>query len=403
MSRRARGEGTVTRDGDGWIARIELPPGPDGRRRRPKRRAATEKEAYKKLQELQRERDDALNPGRRSRTVGDAVAAFLAIPTAVERAEHTIYLDRWRGEMITAGLGRRRLGELTVQECDQFLQAVADGRFGDRPMNTDGVRRTRRLLIKILANEMRINNLARNVADLSVMPVCHDRSVTTSNVHDVDESEDDELLDGDRRSLTPDELARLRAIASHQLLVVVELCGRNGLRPAEARGLRWSCVDLDDLTLTVNRQMSSKDRLTKTKTKRARRTITIDQETAECLTKWSERQADQANRAGPLWANTAGLIVTTRVGTAINRNNLNRSMTRLSRKARLTPPIVPYELRHTAITFQVEAGHENWRIADWAGTSERMIEEVYRHKLNRVTELAPVTPPTLTRKRSKKS
>ncbi len=53
-------------------------------------------------------------------------------------------------------------------------------------------------------------------------------------------------------------------------------------------------------------------------------------------------------------------------------------------------PIVPYELRHTAITFQLDAGHEKWRVADWAGTSERMIEDIYRHRLTRVTDLGPV-------------
>ncbi len=52
--------------------------------------------------------------------------------------------------------------------------------------------------------------------------------------------------------------------------------------------------------------------------------------------------------------------------------------------------IVPYELRHTAITFQLDAGHEAWRVADWAGTSERMIEQIYRHRLSRVADIGPV-------------
>lgn len=51
--------------------------------------------------------------------------------------------------------------------------------------------------------------------------------------------------------------------------------------------------------------------------------------------------------------------------------------------------IVPYELRHTAVTFQLDAGHETWRVADWAGTSERMVE-IYRHRLTRVSALGPV-------------
>ncbi|MFV0523542.1 MAG: hypothetical protein ACK5RL_03485 [Acidimicrobiales bacterium] len=52
--------------------------------------------------------------------------------------------------------------------------------------------------------------------------------------------------------------------------------------------------------------------------------------------------------------------------------------------------IVPYELRHTAITLQVDAGHEAWEVADWAGTSVRMVEDVYRHRLHTVAALRPI-------------
>ncbi len=48
-----------------------------------------------------------------------------------------------------------------------------------------------------------------------------------------------------------------------------------------------------------------------------------------------------------------------------------------------------YELRHTAVTLQAEAGHSAWAIADWAGTSERMIADVYRHKLMDASPLDP--------------
>ena len=52
--------------------------------------------------------------------------------------------------------------------------------------------------------------------------------------------------------------------------------------------------------------------------------------------------------------------------------------------------IVPYELRHTAITFQVEAGHEAWTVVDWAGTSARMVEDIYRHRLRPVAALRSI-------------
>ena len=53
------------------------------------------------------------------------------------------------------------------------------------------------------------------------------------------------------------------------------------------------------------------------------------------------------------------------------------------------PAISGYDLRHTAITFQVEKCYPVHQIADWAGTSERIIIDVYRHKMTDVIDLGP--------------
>jgi integrase len=53
--------------------------------------------------------------------------------------------------------------------------------------------------------------------------------------------------------------------------------------------------------------------------------------------------------------------------------------------------IVPCELRHAAITSQREAGHDAAQVADWAGTSERMVNEIYRHRLKVISDLRPAT------------
>jgi len=66
-----------------------------------------------------------------------------------------------------------------------------------------------------------------------------------------------------------------------------------------------------------------------------------------------------------------------------------RPFERLSKRLFIEPKIAGYDLRHTAISYQVEKGHPVHQIADWAGTSERMIWDVYRHKLNNITDLGP--------------
>ncbi len=83
-------------------------------------------------------------------------------------------------------------------------------------------------------------------------------------------------------------------------------------------------------------------------------------------------------------------MVTTRNGRPYDGSNLRKSLAIRCRRAGLDE-YLPYELRHTAITFQLDQGAEIWEVADWAGTSERMIEVIYRHRTSRVSRLEPLS------------
>ncbi len=184
---------------------------------------------------------------------------------------------------------------------------------------------------------MRTGRLARNVAELSVLP-------TTST-------------DGtERRALSADELRSLLAAATQSRLIIVDLCGRNGLRPAEARSLLWSDVDLDCYELSVRGQQDRQNnRGDVKKATNAARTIPLDQTTVDRLKAWREEQADLRTTAGPAWQDL-DVIASTAFGTPVDRHSLARSMRLLCKKVGIDPPVTPYELRHTAISRQADAG-----------------------------------------------
>ncbi len=299
------------------------------------------------------------------------------------RSTKTHELRHWRATVIVDGMGSRQIGKLTVTDCDRFLVLAAGGEYGRRQIGTEALRRIRRLLIDVLRNEMRLGNLARNVAELSVMP-----AVPTSRTREGN-NEDGDDLDSIRRSLTHDEYRQLWRVSRQPLLVVLDLCGRNGLRPSEARALRWSCIDADAMTMTINRQMSSNDHLTQPKTKRARRKIQIDDLTLSGLEGWRAIQNAKRQRAGDRWATEPDLVIATRYGTPINRSNLGRMVTTACEESGISR-IVPYELRHTAISHQRHAGRDSAEVADWAGTSERMVNEIYRHRLHDIPKIRPI-------------
>lgn len=351
---------------------IELPRRPDGTRHRKMRRARTKVEAQRLLREMRDEVGSTGSLSSAQRTVSDAVQEYRRARESQGLGSGTLKVDRWQLGLVEVGLGGRRLVELSVADCDGFLRECAAGLGGDRrPVGRSHLGRVRAALINVLRNEMRVAGLARNVAELSVLPAAAEP-------------------DRDRRSLSVDELRSLLEVSTGVMTVFVDLTGRNALRPAEARALRWIDVDLVEGELSVRAQLSNSNEFTAPKTKKATRTIQLDDASIVRLEEWCVVQEVLKDRARGAWQEL-DLVVSTGCGTALNRHNVARSLKKLCAAAEIDPAISPYELRHTAISMQADAGRSSWEIADWAGTSERMITEVYRHRLRRVSGLTPPT------------
>ena len=368
-ARRGHGEGSIYRVDGGWTAVLDLPRGPDGKRNRRRRRAKTKAEALDKLRQMQAELSATGDIPDRGRRVSATLADFYKVRQARRIAPRTLELDRWMLSVIDEVLGNKRITELSVADVDRFLAVAGQGRQG-KPIGYSSLRRIRSTLVAAIRNDMRLGLVHRNVADLSVMPAGLGEK-------------------SERRALTLDELNQMCEAATGTTAILVDLIGRNGLRPSEARAMRWQFVDLDALTLTVRAQLSNKAEFVEPKTRKAYRTIRIDETTAEKLCRWHEHQDGQQATAGSYWRNL-DLVATTSSGRPIQRHNLRRSIRKLCSLVDIDPPINPYELRHTAISIQAEAGNPAFQIADWAGTSERMISDIYRHKLQEISVLGPI-------------
>lgn len=361
-------------DGSGWVAILEMPRGANGKRRRRKRRANTRAEAQRLLRKMREEFQATGEVASPTRTVAQAVESYLEMRGADGQTAGTRDDDRWLTDLVLDGLGSRRISELTVAQADEFLALCSAGLNGRRSVGRDRMARVRRCLIAVLRNEMRTGTLARNVGELSVLP-----SQRKSN------SEGRE-----RRALTADELRQLLHAATGSRLILIDLCGRNALRPAEARAVRWIDVNLDSGELSIRGQQDRDNN--RTTTKRAHnssRTIRLDRQSVDRLESWREEQDQLRHAAGRAWQEQ-GLVASTAMGTPIDRHSFARSMRFLSKRLDLDPAITPYELRHTAISLQADTGANGWEVADWAGTSEAMISRVYRHRLRRLSILQPV-------------
>jgi integrase len=125
-----------------------------------------------------------------------------------------------------------------------------------------------------------------------------------------------------------------------------------GIRPEEARALRWDHVDLDGAAINVWRSTRAHGDV---KTVKSRRTLEIAPQAVEALRRRLTQQERDRVQARELWHET-GLVFTTSIGTELDSHNIRRSMRRLTKAAGFGESWTPRELRHTFVSIASEAG-----------------------------------------------
>lgn len=372
-AKRSAGEGSIYQEPNGrWVALLELPRHPNGKRNRVKRRGRTRAEALRKIRKVREQYEQLGEIGTANRLVSETLTSYMVqVREAKRRSSTEVARDELFHRTLDEQLGRRRTCELSVQDCDAFLAAFIAGDLtrSRRPLSRDYTNRVRSFLSNALKNDIRQGYLVRNVADVALIPS------TTAKPKQ-------------KRALTVDEWRQLHDAAIGAIRVGVDLGGRHGLRPQETRAVLWSDLDWTRGTLSVINQRDADDELVGTKTDDSTRTIRLHSEALDLLTRWRATQRQKAERYSWEWT-TSTAVITTRYGTTMRQENYHDSVTVACKQAGVDP-ITPYELRHTAITHQCESGKTASQIADWAGTSELMIYKHYRHKLQEIVDLDPL-------------
>jgi integrase len=76
-------------------------------------------------------------------------------------------------------------------------------------------------------------------------------------------------------------------------------------------------------------------------------------------------------------ANTGATYVINYEGRGVGK--LRRSWATVRNAAGLGPEVTPHTLRHTAVTWQMQAGVSAWEVAGWAGMTVDMVDRTYGH------------------------
>ncbi len=332
--RRGTGEGAVYRRPDGlWVAAVELPRSPDGKRRRRVVKARTKREVLARLEQVRKHAAEGVVPDRAT-----SAGAYLAwwLDNACRQLKPAT-LANYRvtvSNHIKPYIGGVRLVQLSPAHVRTML---ADLEAAGYSANTR--RLARSVLRRALGLAERDGLVARNVAALTDGP-----SVASTRLDDaLDASQAAQVLEASRGD-------RLEALA----VLVLTL----GLRRGEALGLRWTDVDLEGKTLTVGRTLArvpgSGLVTTTPKTATGARTVPLVGNTVPVLREHRRRQAEERLRAGPAWQDN-GWVFTSSVGTPLDPRGALRWWHKLSERAGVGRRRF-HASRHTAATLLLDRG-----------------------------------------------
>ena len=362
--RRGKGEGTIARRADGrWAARLDAGYR-DGKRVRIWLYGKTRAEVAEKLSDALHDHHRGLLPPPARLTVAQYLERWLTDHVTPTRRARTVesYEQMIRCHVVPT-LGRVPLQKLTPPQVQHWLNDLRSSGLSPRTCQY-----ARAILRSALSQALRWGVVVRNVATLVTPP--------SGPAYEV-------------RFLEPDQARTLLATAStHRLSAFVVLALTLGLRRGEILGLRWEAVDLDGATLRVRvalQRVGGTLQLVETKSKRARRSLTMPDMAITALRAHRVQQLEERLAAGQHWQEH-GLVFTTRKGTPLEPSSATRWFHRVLEQAAL-PRIRPHDLRHACASFLLAEGVDVRTIMELLGHSQITLTlNTYSHVLPALTQ-----------------
>lgn len=157
----------------------------------------------------------------------------------------------------------------------------------------------------------------------------------------------------------------LQAAAGQRLFPALWTSAMTGMRRSELLGLRWTDLDVDAATVSVNRgliavayeiheetNISTRPGVSRCKTRNARRRIDLDPTTIKVLTAWQAWQRAEREAVG---LEDLGWMFTDAAGGSVHRRSISQTFERIVRRAEV-PIIRFHDVRHTHATLLIDAG-----------------------------------------------
>lgn len=349
-----------------WTYRVDLPPEPGKTRKQHRvtkdRTTGARWTSKRACQKAMRAHEAELLTGVPIQATQQTMSQFMEqwltdVSSRIAPSTVRSYRNCWK--QVAPHLGAIEVQNLQSLAIQQVIREL------EKRYAPDTVRLTHTVVHAGLKQAVQWQIIPRNPADGIVLPAS--KQVRLKNTWTVEETQ--RFLAGTRRD------------TFHALW---RLLLDTGMRIGEALALSWAHVNLDPPTprvrieRTITRSRNDWYIGDKTKTRRSRRTLSIQPETADALRAWLRDQESRQAAFGSEW-NDLNLVFDRNDGSLMHPKYAERRLAQACVAAGV-PHLTPHALRHTFTTLAAQRGVPLKLIADRLGhANTNLIADVYAH------------------------
>ena len=354
-----------------WWFVVDLPPGPDGRRRQAKRRGfKTKAEAQAALDELRvAGRQGTYVPPARQRLGEFLTADWLpAIKVTIEESTWASY-ERYLRLHVISNLGGVRLEAVDASMLNRLYADLLDhGRLDGKPggLSRQSVRYIHTVLGRALGDAVRWGRIVRNPSQAATPPRVAQTKSQTPDMKTWDAATLAQFLDAE---------------GGTRYHVAFLFIATTGCRRGEALGLRWSDLDLDAGRASLRHAIGAIDhRIYEKSTPKSHRArvIDLDPDTVTALRAWRTRQAEERLLLGPAY-DDRDLVFCHPDGKPYHPDRFSREFARRVDRHGVSR-IRLHDLRHTWATLALQAGVDVKIVSERLGHASTTITwDIYQH------------------------
>lgn len=242
---------------------------------------------------------------------------------------------------IKPAIGAVKLNELTAPMVQQFYNTLTKGTAKKAALSPKTVRCIHGILHKAISKAIQIGYLRENPTDVCELPRVERKEI---------------------KPLEPAQIsAFLKAIKGHPYEAVYMVTLFTGMRRGEVLGLTWDCVDFENGTLRINKQLQKvvnhpyQFELVNTKNGKGR-TIAPAETIMNLLRQHRKAQSIARLEAGPVWHDN-GLVFCNERGENLSPNTVYHQFKKIVESIGL-PEARFHDLRHSYAVAALSSGDD---------------------------------------------